>query len=126
MLLQKVNKHFFRKIHYHGINKEVSIFCNNCISGFLYKRINAKILSPITWCLMLPDDMIKFALNMENYLNMRLVECEPLSSDYKVLGGDKVTFPCAKLGDLKIMFHNDEGITIKSLCLLNLQRLDYI
>lgn len=102
---RSIKRFFYQKIKWSHIkNKDISLFCNNCISGYIYKKINIEIKSPLTWCLMLPKDIVKLMNNLNYYMSLDLVKSPPFEDEFKELGGTVVDFPCAYLGDLKLLF----------------------
>lgn len=101
----KKRKKAFLKRKYGKSSVSASLFCNNCIGGYIYKRTNSLITSPTTWILMTLEDFVKFCENVEYYLKKHLIQHEMFKEDYIRLGGDgNLIFPCATLGDLNIMF----------------------
>lgn len=92
-------------------DKNVTIFSNNCIGGFLYKDMNVSYLSP-TVNLQIPlDSFFKYVNNYEYYNSLPLMEgdASQFQDDFTRMDGKKITFPCAWLGDVKILFQHGKS-----------------
>lgn len=88
------------------IDKRISVLSNNCLGGMICHDYEMEFLSP-TVNLQLPYlDFIKLCNQPKEYLSMNLYECLPLQDEFKQLGGGEIDFPCATLGDLRILFQH--------------------
>lgn len=76
------------------INKEVSFLVPNCIGGLLFHDLSLRFLSPTVNLMFEQKDFVKFILNLDEYLAMKL----------EFFSHSKFCFPCAHLGDLTIHF----------------------
>lgn len=71
---------------------DFSIISCNCIGGLLYHDYGRKFLSPTINLYINSPDFIKFALNLEKYLNYELIEVKNRK------------YPIGKLGDILVHF----------------------
>lgn len=90
----------------HLKNKEVSIFCNNCVGATMAHDLNLQFRSPFVNLWLYPKDFIKFCENIDSYLDAELIFCpSPPHDDIKI------DYPVAKLNDITIYFqhyHSEE------------------
>jgi len=90
--VEESNKYMFTRIRNRFINKiakkknaqleeewrnrlvadNFSIICSNCIGGTIYNRLGKEFLSPTINMYFTQRDFIKFAVNLEYYLNHKL------------------------------------------------------
>lgn len=93
-------------------NKNITLISNNCIAGYIYHDVRGKFYSPTINLQIAPVDYVKFVNNMDFYLNQDLVEIqEPSDEGFKKLGGEKITFPVGRLGDIIIYFQHYKNFT---------------
>ena len=87
--------------------KELSIICNCCLGGMLYRDLGLRFLSP-TIKLNIPfDDFLKFVSHLPYYKDMPIKPCEPLIREFEQLGGGSmVEFPCGSCDDIRILFQH--------------------
>lgn len=90
--------------------KDFTVFGNNCISGFIYKRYNLPFLTPTISIHFKPSDFIKFCKNYKKYLAMELEQTDNYDKEwYVTLGGPKEpNCPIGKLGDLTLYFQHSK------------------
>ncbi len=85
--------------------KDVTIICNNCIGGILYKSFGLKFNSPFINLFINSEDFIKICLSLEDYINSDLVFIDTSEN-----------YPVAMLKDAKIHFmhyHSKEEAALK-------------
>ena len=58
-------------------NKNVSIFCNNCVGACIAHDLNLQFRSPFVNLWLYPKDYIKFCENVEYYIEKELVFIDP-------------------------------------------------
>lgn len=73
-------------------NQNFSIISQNCIGGVFYHDLNMRFLSPTVNLYFTAADFVKFAVNLEKYINMELHMCW------------RETYPIGHLGDIEIRF----------------------
>ena len=113
--IRQLFRFFLNAPRRHFLNKQfdfnldgITIFSNNCIAGFLYSNCKTKYYSP-TIGLQIPiPDFFKFVNNYKIYTGLSLVEASPFQDVFSNLGGGKVTFPCANLGDVRVLFQHEK------------------
>ena len=90
--------------------KDKTIFSNNCLASFIYNDLRAKYLSPTIGIQIPIKDFINFCQDTNSYLSRELKEGDHLNfeADFRKVGGNKIDFPCAYLGDVKIMFQHEK------------------
>ena len=59
-----------------GVNKEVSIFCNNCIGAFVAHDFRLPFNSPTVNLMIPPADYIDYISHMAEYTNAEMREVE--------------------------------------------------
>ena len=74
------------------VNKDFSIFSNDCLGGVICKDLKVRMDSPTRNLFFSAQDYIKFLTDPEYYLSLEMKETEDTS----------VSYPCAMLGDLKL------------------------
>ena len=74
-------------------NDQFTILSPNCIAGTMYRKLGKEFLTPTINLWMTQGDFIKFAVNLSDYVAMRLVFQQT----------DK-SYPVAMLGDIQINF----------------------
>ena len=74
-------------------NDHFTILSPNCIAGTMYRKLGKEFLTPTINLWMTQGDFIKFAVNLRDYVAMRLVFQQT----------DK-SYPVAMLGDIQINF----------------------
>ena len=74
-------------------NDQFTILSPNCIAGTMYRKLGKEFLTPTINLWMTQGDFIKFAVNLREYIAMRLVFQQT----------DKA-YPVAMLGDIQINF----------------------
>lgn len=89
---------------------EKTILSNNCIAYFIYKDLNCKYFSPTIGVQIPILDFVKFINNIDYYAEQQLIEGESkdFEFDFRNVGGGNIDFPCAYLGDIKIMFQHEK------------------
>ena len=117
-IIKKISSKIYKTLHKIDVrhrfnikNKDVTIFSNNCIGGFLYKNLNTQYQSP-TVNLQIPlHSFFKFVNNYEYYLNCSLREGDAslFQDDFTKVGGKTITFPCAWLDDIKVLFQHGKS-----------------
>lgn len=75
-------------------NTSPSCLCPNCIGGILFHDLRLQFRSPTVNLMMKQPDFVKFVLNIEHYLSLKL--------DFYDKPG--YTCPCARLGDITVHF----------------------
>ncbi len=90
--------------------KDFTIFSNNCLAGFIYKRFNLPYLSPTIGLQIKPDDFIKFCKNYKYYLSLELKEAQDYDREwFASMGGNRETnFPTGKLDDITVIFQHSK------------------
>lgn len=81
-------------------NRNVSIFCNNCVGGVIAHDLGLRFNSPTVNLYMSPQDFVKFALRPEYYL--RLKQVLPL--------GGVAKYPIGILDDITLHFVHYESL----------------
>lgn len=104
---RKRKNYLHKNWNYDGEN--LTILSNNCIGGFIYENLNVPYQSPTMFINILPLDFIKLALNPKHYFSMDLVQAEPFQEEFNLLNGWKVNFPCAYLGELRLMMQHERS-----------------
>ncbi len=92
----------------------MSVLSNNCLSYFIYKEAKAKYLSP-TIATQIPIlDFVRFVNNLNYYLSKSLVELDHNTPQefFTSIGGGVISFPCAKLDDISILFQHEKKYEI--------------
>lgn len=74
-------------------NKNITIFCSNCIGGIIYHELGMHFMSPTINLRIYSNDFIRFLLNINAYLEKKLEFIEPTEG-----------CPAAMLGDVLITF----------------------
>ena len=88
-------------------NKDITIFTNNCLAGFIYQSYGLKYSSPTIGINIEPMDFIKFCKNYEYYLNQEIFETKEYNQDwFYSIGGGNINFPVGKLGDITLYFQH--------------------
>ena len=87
----------------HLKNKEVSIFCNNCVGATMAHDLNLQFRSPFVNLWLYPKDYIKFCENIGYYLD---AELKFFPSPNKLTHGEDINYPVAKLNDITIYFQH--------------------
>ena len=75
-------------------NTTPTLLCPNCLGGILFHDLGLQFRSPTVNTMMFQTDFVKFVLNLDHYLNQKLLFFK--HSEY--------TFPCACLDDIVIHF----------------------
>ncbi len=75
-------------------NKDITLFCPNCIGGLLFHDLGLKFCSPTVNLMMLQTDFVKFMLDRERYLN----------TEFEFFNHKNLDCPCAKLDDITVHF----------------------
>lgn len=83
-----------RRMRKHLINHDMTLLCPNCMGGTLFHDLGLQFRSPTINLMMYQTDFLKFALDLDHYLN----------SDFKFFKSPDYDFPCAKLSDITIHF----------------------
>ena len=74
-------------------NKNITIFSNNCLAGFLYQKYGLKYLSPTIGANIEPSHFIKFCQNYKYYISLELEETLEYNQDwFSSIGGVKSIF----------------------------------
>ena len=111
---------------YYGIN-DVTIICNNCLGGILYKTFNLKFSSPLINLFIETKDYMKLLKKLDYYL----------ACDLNFIETD-LEFPVAELDDIKIYFMHYKTIeeakfkwntrlsrvNLENICFIYVQRED--
>lgn len=102
---------FKRKIRYLLLKKhDLSLVTNNCIGGKLAHDFGLRLNSPTVNLQMTPEDFVKFCYHLDVYLSMELQEVKQVdkvcSDKFKNVGGDEISFPVAKLGDIHLFLQH--------------------
>ena len=87
------------------------IISNNCIMTTSLKRYNMKYDTPTIGLQVLPEEFLKFCLNIDKYLKEDLVEYTDFSQEHKTMlthmfGYSDIEYPCALCGDILIVFQH--------------------
>lgn len=77
-------------------NHNFTILCSTCIGGIIYHKLQEPFLTPTINLWMKDNDLIKFALNLENYI--KETELQFIASEYD--------HPVAKIKDITIYFNH--------------------
>ncbi|MBQ2687952.1 MAG: DUF1919 domain-containing protein [Clostridia bacterium] len=75
-------------------NTTATLLCPNCMGGTLFHDLGLQFRSPTINTMMYQGDFIKFATNLDYYLDTNL----------EFFKHSEYTFPCAKLNDITIHF----------------------
>lgn len=91
-----------------GENASFTIISNNCWAGHVYRYFNLPYNSPTIGLYFFSDDYIKFIYNIRDYCTKNLEFIDYKQSKYSAIlsqrGGNNITCPIAKLGDIEIVF----------------------
>ena len=79
--------------------KDFTIICNTCIGGVIYHRLKMQFLSPTINMWMTSSDCIKFALNIEEYIN----------ASVNFVDNDVDGTPVAQINDIQLHFNHERN-----------------
>lgn len=79
---------------------KITILCANCIGGIIYHNLGLKFYSPTVNLTIINTSFIKFLRNQSYYLGLTPTE---------VYRDKYANFPCAKLGDLELVFNHSSN-----------------
>lgn len=86
-------------------NKDFCIISSNCIGSKIYQLMNLPYNTPSVGLFFFAPDFIKFASNLKEYINNKLV---PINSSKYVEANESIRlngmYPIGKLGDVEIHF----------------------
>ena len=83
------------------------ILCNNCIGGFLYNDYGMRFDSPTVNLQLSYEDFLKFAANVDYYLQQDIVEMKDASMEiYKKFHCEEGAFPIGQIDDIKVYFQH--------------------
>ena len=90
--------------------KDFTVFSNNCLSAFIYKRYNLPFLTPTISIHFKPNEFIKFCKNYKHYFSVELTETKEYDKEwYASLGGcEEPNCPIGKLDDLTLYFQHSK------------------
>lgn len=91
-------------------NKNITIFANNCLAGFIYQRYGLKYLSPTIGINFEPLQFVKFCQNYKYYISLEMQETKEFNQAwFSSIGGGKIDFPVGKLGDINVYFQHSKS-----------------
>ena len=79
-------------------NKDISIFCNNCVGAVMAHDLGLPFKSPFVNLWLYPKDYIKFCEDIDHYINCNLIFITPCEKN--------ISYPVAKLDDITIYFQH--------------------
>ena len=90
----------------------VTIIANNCCGSFLMRDMGLEYNSPTTLTHIMPEEYLKFCLNLKDYLKCDLKEYKEVSDYHKEIlsrfyGKTMNDFPRGLLGDICVMFQHE-------------------
>ena len=88
---------------YNYNNDVPSIICSSCIGGLISHNLGLQFCSPTVNLWIDNQDFVKFACNLEGYLQKELVFDEAIENPGQFKKGK---FPIAKLGDITVYFNH--------------------
>lgn len=97
------------------LHTDFTIISNNCWAGTIYESYGLKKMSPTTGMFIMPEDYLKFVVDLEYYLAQPLEFINPDDSKWKEKLENKSNWKTYLIGrlddiELQMLHYHDEGI----------------
>ncbi len=113
LIIPTMSKRWAREL----ISDDFTIISNNCWAGTVYESYAIEKKTPTVGMFIMPEDYLLFLMDLNFYLNERLVFIEPFESKWKCSLSYKRNwgkYPIARLGNIELhmLHYHDKNIAL--------------